>query len=177
MVNTKKSLSPGASAQRGFSLVEALVVVMVILVIAAIAIPSLIQSRMKANEAAAVASMKTIQTAETLYSTEFPEEGFAPSLAVLGPNGTDCSNAGPTNSCIIMDDALASGLKSGYIFVLTGDGNTPTRAYTLTASPESSSASGRCTFSSNQTGLISKTVSGSGSGSGTFTVGTSGTCD
>lgn len=150
---------------------------MVILVIAAIAIPSLIQSRMRANEAAAVASMKTVQTAETLYSTEFPEEGFATSLAELGPNGTDCSNAGPTNSCIIMDDALASGLKSGYIFVLTGDGTSPTRGYSLTATPDSGSASGRCTFSSNQTGLISKSSSGSGSGSGTFTVGSGGTCD
>jgi len=158
MVSTKITLPPSVSTRRGFSLVEVLVVVMVILVIAAIAIPSLVTSRMRANEAATVASMKTIQTAETLYNTEYPEQGYAPSLAELGPNGSDCTTATAKNSCIIMDDALLSGLKSGYIFELLGDGNKPVRGYSLTATPESTSASGRCSFSTNQTGTILKSA-------------------
>jgi prepilin-type N-terminal cleavage/methylation domain-containing protein len=174
MVNTKKSLYPGASARRGFSLVEALVVVMVILVIAAIAIPSMLNSRMKANEASAVASMRTIQTAQVLYSTEFQDEGYAPSLAELGPNGTDCTTTTSQHSCIIMDDSLLSGVKNGYIFELLGDGTKPVQGYTLTASPDSSSASGRCSFSSNQNGVIMKTMPGSGGGR--FALGPDGGC-
>ncbi len=174
MVSTKITLSPSVSTRRGFSLVEVLVVVMVILVIAAIAIPSLVNSRMKANEAAAVASMRTVQMAETLYSTEYPDEGFAPSLAELGPNGTDCTAVTAHNSCIIMDDALLSGVKSGYIFELLGDGSTPVRGYSLTGTPESSTASGRCTFSTDQSGFILK--SSSGTGGGRFAIGADGTC-
>jgi type IV pilus assembly protein PilA len=174
MVSAKITLSPSVSARRGFSLVEALVVVMVILIIAAIAIPSMLQSRMRANEAAAVASMRTIQTAETLYATEYPEEGYAPSLAVLGPNGSDCSTADSKHSCIIMDDSLLSGLKGGYIFEILGDGTKPTVSYTVTATPQSAAASGRCSFGSNQTGTIFK-VPTSGGG-GRFAIGSDGTC-
>jgi type IV pilus assembly protein PilA len=135
-------------------MVELLVVVMVILVIAAIAIPSLVHARMKANEAAAVASMKTIQTAEALYANNYPDEGFAPSLAKLGPNGSDCETPGPSNACIIMDETLASGMKNGYIFELLGDGKRPSADYSLTATPESVGFSGSCGFSSSQSGEI-----------------------
>lgn len=175
MVSTKIALSPSVSARRGFSLVEALVVVMVILVIAAIAIPSLITSRMRANEAAAVASMRTIQTAEMLFETEYPEVGYAPSLTALGPNGSDCTEADAGHSCIIMDDALLSGLKSGYIFELLGDGNRPARGYSLTALPQSTTMSGRCGFLSDQTGSIFKVTPGS-TDAGKFTLGVDATC-
>ena len=76
----------------GFSLVELLVVVMVILVITAIAIPSFVQARMKANEASAVSSMHTIQTAEFMYSESYPDHGYAKRLADMGANGSDCKN-------------------------------------------------------------------------------------
>lgn len=175
MVSRKTTLSPSVGAQRGFSLVEALVVVMVILVIAAIAIPNMVTSRMKANEAAAVASMKTIQIAEALYQTEYPEEGFAPSLAVLGPNGSDCSTTDARHSCIIMDDALLSGLKGGYILEVLGDGTKPATGYTITATPQSTAMSGRCSFGSDQSGSIFKVVQGSGT-TGRFTLGGDGTC-
>ena len=173
MVSTKITLSPSVSARRGFSLVEALVVVMVILIIAAIAIPSMLQSRMRANEAAAVSALRTIQTAETLYATEYPQEGYAPSLSVLGPNGSDCSTSDSKHSCIIMDDALLSGLKGGYIFEILGDGNKPTSSYSVTATPQSATASGRCSFGSNQTGTIFKVPT---AGGGQFTISTDGTC-
>jgi hypothetical protein len=120
---------------------------------------------MKANEAAAVASMKTIQTAETLYTNNYPEEGFSPSLAKLGPNGSDCENPGPNNACIIMDESLTSGMKNGYIFELLGDGKRPSANYSLTATPESPGFSGSCGFSTSQSGDILR-VSPNGSSGG-----------
>lgn len=169
MSSARKTRTPGGAA--GFSLVELMVVVMIVLVITAIAVPSLLHARMKANEAAAVSSMKTIQTAQTLYSVLYPEVGYSPNLAWLGPNGSNCENTGPHNSCLIHDEALLSGLKSGYVFVIAGDGKTPSADYTLTANPISAGISGRCGFSSEQAGEIGIVPQ---SGSGHFTVGSSG---
>jgi prepilin-type N-terminal cleavage/methylation domain-containing protein len=168
------SKNPGAVRGGGFSLVELMVVVMIVLVITAIAVPSLLHARMRANEAAAVSSMKTIQTAETLYSVLYPEVGYSPSLAWLGANGSDCQNTGPHNSCLIRDEVLTSGIKSGYVFEINGDGKTPSASYTLTANPVSTGFSGRCGFSSGQSGEIGVIAQG---GAGHFSVGTSGCGD
>src|SRR6266404_3496922 len=138
---------------RGFSLVEILVVVMVILVIAAIAIPNLVRGKMSANEAAAAASVKNIHSAEIIYQNSYPDVGYSSNLANLGTHGSNCETPTSTNACIIMDDALTSGLKSGYIFDLVGDGTTPTQGYTVTAAPESS-ATGRCSVSTDQGGAL-----------------------
>ena len=74
--------------ERGFSLIELLIVVAIILIIAAIAIPNLLRARMQANEASAVSSIHAINTAEISYSTLFPTVGFAPSLVSLGDGGS-----------------------------------------------------------------------------------------
>jgi type IV pilus assembly protein PilA len=155
MPTVRKQIAIKTAAPRpaGFSLVEVLVVVMVLLIIAAIAIPNLVHAKMRANEAAAVASVKNIREAEALYSNAYPEIGFAGSLANLGTHGSTCENPTSTSSCIIMDDALTSGMKSGYIFDLVNDGNKPSLSYTVTASPESS-ASGRCSVSTTESGEI-----------------------
>lgn len=153
---------------------EILVVVMVILVIAAIAIPSLLQARMRANEAAAVASMNVIHIAETLYNSAYPEVGFTGNLADLGSHGSNCETTSNTNSCIIMDEALTSGLKSGYTFELIGDGNVPDSSYTLTAAPESATF-GRCIYISTQQGQIQATAANSGKTS-RFTMGSGSAC-
>jgi prepilin-type N-terminal cleavage/methylation domain-containing protein len=173
--SAKTKNSARSSHHFGFSLVELLVVVMVILVIAAIAIPSLLQARIKANEAAAVASMKTIEYAETMYSSEYPEEGFSPNLVWLGPNGSDCEKPGPKSACIIMDETLLSGLKNGYIFELLGDGKTPSASYTLTAKPESAGFSGNCSYTSGPSGDLVRTAPDSGS-QGRLSMGGSGGC-
>jgi prepilin-type N-terminal cleavage/methylation domain-containing protein len=148
----------------GFSLVEALVVVMIILVISAIAIPGFVQARMKANEASAVSSMRTIRAAEILYAQTYPETGFSKTLVALGPNGSACETSGPGNACIITDEDLANGFKSGYVFDLISDGQTPSVAYTLNGNPENTGLTGRCSFSTDQSGNITYSAPGSSTG-------------
>jgi prepilin-type N-terminal cleavage/methylation domain-containing protein len=112
--------------QKGFSLIELLIVVAIILIIAAIAIPNLLRARMAANESSAVASLRTVNTAEVTYNSTYPTTGFAAALTNLGgPIGAACVPAVAT-ACLI--DAVlsnngnppASG-KSGYLFT-TGAG-------------------------------------------------------
>jgi type IV pilus assembly protein PilA len=149
------------------------VVVMVLMVIAAIAIPNLVHGKMRANEAAAVASVKTINTAEYMYHDAYPDVGYSSSLANLGSHGSTCDQPSSTNACLIMDEALTSGIKSGYIFEIVGDGNKPTVTYTVSASPESA-VSGRCSISSSQNGEVRITGPNAPSSGGDKSVGSSG---
>ena len=104
--------------QKGFSLIELLIVVAIILIIAAIAIPNLLRARIAANESSAVASVRTINTSEVAYQTAYNGVGFSANLKNLGPNGTDCSAPASNNACLI-DGVLGAGNKSGYDFVVT----------------------------------------------------------
>src|SRR5215813_466009 len=90
--------------QKGFSLIELLIVVAIILIIAAIAIPSLLRSRMAANDSSAASTIRTLNTAEVSYLTAYPTKGYAQSLTSLGPNAIDCTvpaNVDSTHSCLI----------------------------------------------------------------------------
>jgi prepilin-type N-terminal cleavage/methylation domain-containing protein len=139
--------------QAGFSLIELLIVVAIILIIAAIALPNLMVARMSANEASAVQSLRTIQSAETAYATTFPAVGFSATLADLsGGTGAGCT-ATPAQACLI-DAILASGNKSGYVISWTGDGLTPSVSYTVNADPSVRGSSGRRSFFSNYPGVI-----------------------
>jgi len=118
--------------QKGFSLIELLIVVAIILIIAAIAIPNLLRARIAANESAAVGALRTLNTAQISYNSAYPTVGFASSLPNLG--GTSCTPPSSTGACLI-DTALQGGQKSGYSFSVTGVSGTPASTYQMIASP------------------------------------------
>jgi type IV pilus assembly protein PilA len=142
--------------QKGFSLIELLIVVAIILIIAAIAIPNLLRSRMAANEASAVGSLRTIDTAEMTYSTTYPDLGYA-NLANLGGTAANCAGttyASVANACLIDDVLATAAVKSGYTFTATAAGGPPAVSYTSLAVPSAPGQSGQRSFCSDQSGVI-----------------------
>jgi type IV pilus assembly protein PilA len=139
--------------QKGFSLIELLIVVAIILIIAAIAIPNLLRSKMAANEASAVGSIRTLNTSAVEFSTEYG--GYPPSLSSLGP----IASGGTASSGLadMIDSVLASGIKSGYSFTWssgTSDSNGNKLNYSITAQPTSPGTTGQRYFYTDQSGVI-----------------------
>jgi type IV pilus assembly protein PilA len=107
-----------SATNAGFSLIELLIVVAIILIIAAIAIPNLLRARIAANESSAASSVRSIATAEVTYNATYPSLGYAAALANLGGPASACTPSSVT-ACLI-DTVLTAGVKSGYAFKATG---------------------------------------------------------
>lgn len=134
--------------QKGFSLIELLIVVAIILVIAAIAIPSLIKSRQTSHESAAVASMKTMNTALFRYTQQCPSIGYPASLTSLGPGAGDCTASQDLDSTL----GVASPAKSGFNFTYTpgaAAANGTVDTFTINADPWSATAARKHFFMAN----------------------------
>ena len=151
-LNTQKR-----SAMRGFSLIELLIVVAVILIIAAIAIPNFIRARISAHEASATNSLRTINTAETTYSNTYGT-GYG-TLAQLQTPSDPCTPTAAA-ACLI-DPLLSTGTKSGYTFTAV-----PLRANNVAfigaAVPVLVGQTGQRTFCVDQTGTIHADITGGG---------------
>jgi len=145
--------------QKGFSLIELLIVVAIILIIAAIAIPNLLKARIAANEASAVGTLRTINTAAVTYQSTF-SNGFPQTFTIFG--GAPPGNCGAAN---LLDTTLATtGQKSGYklsytqvkalTVAATGCGAPGSATYVTGAVPLSVNATGNRTFCSDESGVI-----------------------
>jgi type IV pilus assembly protein PilA len=135
--------------RRGFSLIELLIVISIILIIAAIAVPKMNKQLMLAREQAAIRQIGTIHQAETQYYSEFGK--YADTLAELGPPASGAP--GPSAADIIPKN-LADGKNSGYIFAVAGS---PT-GYAVTAVPEAFNSTGSRSFYSDQTLEIRQSI-------------------
>jgi type IV pilus assembly protein PilA len=147
--------------QKGFSLIELLIVVAIILIIAAIAIPNLLRARIAANESSAVQSIRTINTAQVTYQSQFPNLGYASALSQLGPTAsTGCTTPTSAASClldyVLSNATAATKPKSGYYFTVpaTVTGGGINVDFTVNGLPAAAGQTGVRGFCSNSDGVI-----------------------
>jgi type IV pilus assembly protein PilA len=151
--------------QKGFSLIELLIVVAIILIIAAIAIPNLLRAKIAANQSSAVGSLRTLNTACIAYSTSYGQ--FPAALTNLGPIGS--GGTASSSSADLIDSVLAGGTKSGYVFTFTAGASN--QSYSITAKPITAATTGQNMYYTDQSGVIRVDTSGSGAGASSTPIG------
>jgi len=147
----------------GFSLIELLIVVAIILIIAAIAIPNLLKSRMAANQASAVESLRTIISVEVTYSSTY-NQGYTSNLAQLAFPASGSANSSAAG---LIDSVLAGGSKSGYTFTYAASAavNGSTTNYTVNADPVNPGMTGQNHYYADASGVIRLNTSATASAS------------
>lgn len=149
---------PACRDDAGFTLVELLIVMSVILIIITLAIPSYEHVHIKANETSAIASVRTLNSMETEYNSQFPAHGYACSLATLG--GKQGSGTPTAEQAQLISEDLGSGSKAGYNFTISNCAKNTVNnidqynSYQITATPVSQGKSGNRTFCSDESGQI-----------------------
>jgi len=152
-------------SSRGFSLIELLIVVAIILIIAAIAIPNLLRSHIAANQASAVGSLRTLNTAEVTYSVTY-NTGYTATLGYLGPPATGANPVATASGLIdsvlagtsgTAGSAATTSSKSGYTFVYSAGAIDTTgryNTYSITATPVNAGTTGTNFYYTDQSGVI-----------------------
>jgi type IV pilus assembly protein PilA len=156
--------APDSTQPNGFTLMELLIVIAIILILMLMAIPTIGSLKKKANETSAINSVQTIAKAELQYESSYPANGYACTLASLG--GDPNSGAPSPTAAQILQADLASGYKSGYIFTIgnctkvTINGTDRYTGYTVTAVPQTVGKTGDRGFCSDQFGTIKYDTAG-----------------
>jgi type IV pilus assembly protein PilA len=150
---------------KGFSLIELLIVIAIILIIAAIAIPNLLRARMSANESSAASAMRSITVAEVAYFNNYPSVGYAVQLQDMG---TPTSCVPSSTSACLLDNALAQAVPgsnghSGYQFLATGiNGGGINGAFVAAGTPLAAGQTGTRDFCSVNDGVLRSEPSAGG---------------
>lgn len=145
--------STNRDRRRGFSLIELLIVLTILVILSAMAVPNFFRAKLRANESSAVASLRSIATMQISYETSFLQ-GYAPSLAALGPTGGGMPNPSAAD---LLDPLLAAGMKSGYEFIysaLDTNGDLRMDFYAVRANPLRPGTTGDRFFYVDQTNII-----------------------